>query len=233
MTMWWDEQIDGQVPVNLPAVLPAHGARSTASRPRAAMPALADDPYAWWWAYANRSAVAYRAGINPPEVCVYGPVLDADEIGLLTTELQYSRHYGGDGSWDRSDFLVFGRPAVMAGALAVNAALNHRRKKVAARAAVPQWRDFCQAPVIVTSHRVLCDSGRGWDSFWFGSITEFYPDLQNWSLTCGFEDAPPLRLVGPAAPAACLWAATAVLGDRWERDPRFSPLLALPGATAR
>ena len=75
---------------------------------------------------------------------------------------------------------------------AVNAALNHRRKKVAARAAVPQWRDFCQAPVIVTSHRVLCDSGRGWDSFWFGSITEFYPDLQNWSVTCGFEDAPPL-----------------------------------------
>jgi len=67
--------------------------------------------------------------------------------------------YGnGDGSYDRGDFFVVGRPAVMAGALAANAVLNHRRKVAARREAETRWRDTQTARVWVTTERLICNS---------------------------------------------------------------------------
>lgn len=156
---------------------------------------------------------------------VYGPVLDDDELGLLEAAATYSRLYGGDGRYSKSDLLVLGRPAVMVGAFAVSAALNHRRKLAARREAEVRWRDQQQVHVIVTTHRLLCNTDLGWGSYWYGSASEFYPDLDAWALTLGFDKCAPLRLAGPAAPALCLWTATAVLGDRWISDPRLARLL--------
>jgi hypothetical protein len=230
MTYWWDDQLAGAARSRLPVPMHAGQSPVPASNPTArdcgaARVARAGDEYRWWWTYARRCAASFRVGIVPPEVQVFGPVLDDNEAALLTAELAYCRLYGGDGRYDRSDFLVFGRPTVMAGALAVNAAINHRRKVIARREAAPRWRDNCRAGVIVTTHRLLCDTGRGWDSYWYGAIAEFYPDLASWSITIGFDECAPLRLVGPAAPAVCLWIATAVLRERWESDPRLAPLL--------
>jgi hypothetical protein len=79
--------------------------------------------------------------------------------------------------------------------------------------------------VIATTDRLLCSTAKGWLSAWYGNITEFYPDLQSWSLTIGFEPGiAPLRLSGPPAPMICLWAATCLLGDRWANDQRLRPL---------
>lgn len=46
---------------------------------------------------------------------VFGPVLDADESGLLEADAFYSRRYGGNGRYNTSDLLVLGRPAVDGG----------------------------------------------------------------------------------------------------------------------
>jgi len=234
MGEWWDEQLAGRPGSGLPAVRSGAGSPASVSAPAAgwgggasnsARPARAVDEYGWWWAYARRCAAAFRAGVCPPEVQVFGPVLEADESALMSAQVEYSRLYGGDGRYDRSNFFIVDRPAVMVGGLALNAAINHHRKVVARREAVPKWRDRCLAAVIVTTHRLLCDAGGGWESFWYGAMSEFYPDLGAWSVTVGFQRCAALRLVGAAVPAVCLWMATAVLGDGWDRDPRLAGLL--------
>ena len=172
-------------------------------------------------------AAQFLAGIEPPVIEMYGPVLAADEYGLLETDLTVSRLCGCDDSYRRSDVLVLGRPAVMAGALVLSAVVNHRRKIAARRDAIPRWRDEHPVHVWVTTHRLICGGDDGLESLWYNAITQFYPDLQRWSLTMGFDSGyPPVRLVGPAAPMLCLWTATATLGRRWSHDPRLAPLLA-------
>ena len=167
-----------------------------------------------------------RAGNRPPAVDVFGPVLDQNEEAVLSADMTYSRQYGGDGRYQKADLLVVGRPAVMAAGFALSAAVNHRRKVAARREAQVRWRDHQHVQVIATTDRLLCSTAKGWLSAWYGNITEFYPDLQSWSLTIGFEPGvAPLRLSGPPAPMICLWAATCLLGERWANDPRLRPLL--------
>jgi hypothetical protein len=235
--MWWDEQVNGTGAAMLPAVrhpnrpapvlavAPAHlstgGQQGQLQTPSA-------DLWQWWWRYAQHSARGWLNGIAPPVIDIFGPVLDADEEGLLETEMTYSRLYGGDGRYNRSDLFVVGRPAVMAGALAVNAAVNHHRKVAARRESEVRWRNTQTVRVWATTHRLVCDSSsHGVVSFYYEVATEFYPDLDSWSLTLGFgEECLPVRLSGPAAPAICLWAAIEILGERWVRDPRLARLVA-------
>lgn len=81
-----------------------------------------------------------------------------------------------------------------------------------------QWRDHQPVSVLATNQRLLCNTGsRGWLSFWFGGVTELYPDLSSWSLTLGFEDGDPLRLEGPATPGVV------PLGVLLARAPRCFP----------
>jgi hypothetical protein len=231
--MWWDEQVWATSATRLPDVRPAHppapatapSVQASPDRPPAAAPV---DHWQWWWQYARDSARRWLQGITPPVIDIYGPVLDDDEDGLLEADLTYSRLYGGDGFYRRADLFVLGRPAVMAGVLAASAAVNHRRKVVARREAEVRWRDTQPARVWATTRRLICDTTTfGVVRFDYAAATEFYPDLDHWNLTLGFdESSPPLRLSGPAAPAICLWAAIAIVGDRWVRDPRMARLLA-------
>lgn len=186
----------------------------------------ARDQWHWWWTQARRSAQAFHAGHTPPKIAMFGPVLDHDEHGLLEADLSLSWLYGGDGQYRRSDYFVLARPAVMVGAMAVNAAINHRRKAAARRDSQPRWRDEQPAHTWTTTHRLIWEGPTGLEHLWYGDITGFYPDLSRWTLTLDTGDSrPPMRLVGPAVPLVSLWTATAVLGARWAQDPRLAALL--------
>jgi hypothetical protein len=179
-----------------------------------------------WWHYAAAAARALRAQYPPPTIRVHGPILRQDEAALLTADANYGRHSAGEGCYDPVSLLAFGRPSVMVGTLTLQGLINRHRKKAAQRDAVPRWRFHTQATVIVTTERLLCNTPEdGQMSFWYGTATEFHPDLHGRTLTLGFEDTDPLRLTGPATPALCLWTAAGVLGERWVNDPRLTPLL--------
>lgn len=189
----------------------------------------AASPWQQWWTYARATArMAYRhPAVAPPRIEVYGPVLDSDETALLSTHATYSRFYAEDESYQRSDLFVLGHPAVMIAAMAGNAILNAHRNANARNAATPCWRSQQPSPIIATNQRLLChDATGGWLSFYYDAATEFYPDLQAWTLTLGFGDqCAPLRITGPPAPALSLWAAIGIEGQRWHSDPRLGPLL--------
>ena len=162
----------------------------------------------WWWEYARATARRITQGIAPAPVDVWGPVLEPNEVAVMPAEVTYSRLYGGDGLYEPTATYFLGRPAVMIGALAATAAVNHRRKVKARRDAVPSWRDVQHVPVIVTSQRLLAATDAGWESAWWASVAEFQPDLPEWSLTLGFGPGySPMRLFGPATPALSIWAA--------------------------
>lgn len=204
---------------------PAHpGPLTPRSTARAA--ASAPDGWAWWWDHARTIAHQITHGIAPTTVDVWGPVLEPDEFAVMTAELTYSRFYGGDGHYERTATYLLGRPALMIGAMAATAAINHRRKAAARRDATLTWRDVQRVPIIVTTKRVLAATDAGWESAWWSTISEFQPDLPSWTLTFGFGPGySPMRLQGPAAPAVSIWAAAGVLGRQWSADPRLAPLL--------
>lgn len=230
--MWWDDQLKngpGASGGDL-CVLPAESAPaaspSVSEAPHAGVVHGSADPWQWWWDHARYSAKAFLAGQVPPEIAIFGPVLEDGESGLLEADVTLSFLYGGDGQYARSDYLVLARPAVMVGALAVNAAINHRRKRAAQREAEPSWREQHTAHIWSTTYRLMWDGRSGLESLWYGDISGFYPDLDNWTLTLDTADgSPPVRLVGPAVPLVALWTATAVLGQRWAHDPRLAALL--------
>lgn len=228
----WQEQVAGVDSRRLPDVydpdVPDRRGQAPEQRQHNAVAAPRNE-WELWWMYARAAARRFAQGISPPEIEVFGPVLAADEFGLLLADLSYSRLYAaGDGRYQKTGMLVVGRPSVMVGALAVSAAVNHRRKVAARRDAEQRWRDHQQIQVTMTNHRLLCNTlDAGFESYYYGGITEFYPDLDGWQLTLAFDGkVAPLRLAGPAAPALCLWTATAVLGDRWTRDARLAKLFA-------
>lgn len=159
---------------------------------------------------------------------MYGPVLAPEESARLCAPAFYSRLFGGDGRYAPASMFLVGRRAAMVGALAVQGLVNHRRKVAAQREAAVWWRLHQQSGVIVTTHRLLINAREdGWLTFPFSRVSEFYPDLENWTLTMGFGSAtPPLRLAGPATPGLILWTTYGILGNRWLSDPRLAPLLA-------
>jgi hypothetical protein len=186
------------------------------------------DPHAetsGWWRYACETGKLLRAGQPPPVVNVYGPLLKPDEQGRLSNSLMYSRLYGGRATYRRNGYFAFGSIPFMIGAYGVNELMNQSRKSAAQQEAAVQWRETQMASVVVTSQRLLCGTVGGWLSFWFSTVTEFFPDLDNWTVTLGFDgQTPPLRLSGPPAPAIALWTAQAVLGKAWADDPRLDRL---------
>lgn len=80
--------------------------------------------------------------------------------------------------------------------------------------------------LVVTSKRLLCGVASGrWLSFPYSQVSEFFPEIHEWSVTLGFAGSTwPLRLTGPAAPGIALWIAHGVLGPRWVQDPRLQQL---------
>ena len=132
-------------------------------------------PQAWpqslseqWWHYSRGCATALRAGRPPRPIEVYGPVLGPAEHALLSTEVGYSRYCDADARYSPFSLIVAGRSALMFGALAVQGAINHRRKANAERIAVHQWRFHQTSSVIVTTDRLICTTvPHGQMSFFF------------------------------------------------------------------
>jgi hypothetical protein len=154
-------------------------------------------------------------------------VLRSQETAYFSATASYARLYGGDGSYSTTGLLALGSPAFMLGAFAASGYINHRRKAAARRDAQQRWRDSQRVGLIGTSRRLLVSTAeRGWLSFDYGAITEFYPDVQSCALTLGFGTrCSPLLLSGPPVLAACLLVSAAVAPDSWPHDPRLAPLL--------
>jgi hypothetical protein len=180
-----------------------------------------------WWDYARRCAAALVAGLDPPAVTVYGPILDDDEQARLSTTAGVSRLLAGDGSYRHGSLLLFGSPGFTLGMLAAQGLVNRRRRRQAERDEIPAWRAHRVGNVVVTDQRIMCSASDGTLlDFWFGDVTEFYPDLTSRTAVFAFgEDCAPLRIDGAAAPAVALWAAVGLYGYRWTSDVRLQPLL--------
>lgn len=180
-----------------------------------------------WWTYAVECGRQVRAGSPPPALAVHGLVMGRGEQAIVEGTAEYSRFWAGDGTYRRTSSFAIGSPAFVVGSIAGSMIANSRAKHAAQRNSTLMWREHQQSRFLITNHRVWCHTAaKGWLSFYFNSVSEFHPDLHGWSLTLAFENAAPLRLVGPAAPALALWCGHGILGDRWVTDPRMAPLLA-------
>ncbi|MDQ2638394.1 MAG: hypothetical protein M3Y83_16125 [Actinomycetota bacterium] len=179
-----------------------------------------------WMQYARHAATALHNRTGLPEINVYGPVLERGERAFFQGTTNYARMYGGDGTYATTNLFALGSPALMLGAFAASGIINHRRKARARRDATVQWRDHQQAGVIATNKRLMVHTDRGWGMYAYGAITEFYPDIEQATLTIGFGDqGAPMLLAGPPAPAISLLVAAATMPDRWTQDPRLRQLL--------
>lgn len=180
-----------------------------------------------WRQYAGSVADKLRRGELPPAVSVFGPVLARDEQAFFQGSVSYARMYGGDSTYYTSDLMALGSWKFMAGAYALNGYVNHRRRKAARREATVCWRDHQHAQLIATDRRLMVHvAPHGWQSFDYLAITEYYPNLQESSLTLGFGDSvAPLMLAGNAIPAASVLVSAVAAPHSWDQDPRLAPLL--------
>jgi hypothetical protein len=182
-----------------------------------------------WAGYASYLAAALRAGTPLREITVYGPVFRPDERAFFQTSVNYACLYGGDGTYNTTSLLALGSPAFMLGSLAASGIINHRRKARARRNAAVRWRDYQRAGLIATSHRLMLHTDRGWATYAYGAITEFYPDVENSTVTLGFGDQhAPILLNGSPGRAVAVLVAAATMPDRWAQDPRLSAVFDRP-----
>lgn len=77
------------------------------------------DEWADWWTYSRGCTRALIAGVRPPTISVFGPVLGPGEHALLTADIGYSRRYGSDVEYRPAPLVLLGRPPTMVGALAI------------------------------------------------------------------------------------------------------------------
>jgi len=167
------------------------------------------------------------AGNEPQPLGITGLVLEQGEVAYLSTSMHYSRLYGGSGEYMHTSNMAFGKPGFVLGMMAMNAAVNAGRRNAARKDMQPLWRELQELPVVVTNYRIMChQTPRGWLSFYYGAVQEYYPDPANWTVTFGFNSAEPLRLGGLPAPTLAVLTAWCVLGaERWAADPGLEPLM--------
>ena len=197
-----------------------------------AVPAEGVDPSPmsreWWWDLACEIASWLRQEGNvPPPMHLQGPIMQPGEVGRIATPyVDYSRLYGGDGSYRHTNPFVFGPIEFVAGVWSAAFLMNqHKEKAQAEQNAKVQWRDQQNAVVYVTSQRVITALPDRTLDFALSRVSGFYPDLDNWAVMLEFTgEAAPLRLTGPAVPALALWIAYGLLGSSWVNDPRFDRL---------
>lgn len=166
-------------------------------------------------------------GNSPQPLTMYGLVLDPGEVAYINAPTQYARLYGGSGRYTHNSGLFIGKPGLVLGMMAANAAVNASRKAAAKRDMQLMWRDVQETPTIATNYRLLCHlPTRGWLSFYYSAVQEFYPDPANWMITFAFQNAEPLRLAGLATPTLSVLTSWCVLGnDRWQGEPGIAPLI--------
>ena len=179
------------------------------------------------WQLAQDWVSWLSAGNQPQALTIHGLVLEQGEIAYLSAPMHYARLYGGSGQYNHSGGFAFGKPGFVLGMMAANAAINASRRNAARKDMQPLWRELQELPTVVTNYRIMCHQPpRGWLSFYYGAVQEFYPDPANWTVTYGFDSAEPLRLGGLAAPTLAVLSAWCILGvDRWQHDPGLAPLM--------
>lgn len=167
------------------------------------------------------------AGNNPQELTLFGIVLEEGEVAYLNAPAHYARLYGGSGRYRHSGGLFVGKPGLVLGMMAANAAINASRKASAKRDMQLMWRDLQEVPTIATNYRLMCHlPARGWLSFYYSAVQEFYPDPANWTITFAFQNAEPLRLAGLAAPTLSVLTSWCIHGTaRWHQEPGITPLI--------
>ena len=193
------------------------------------------------WELAQDWVSWLSSGKDPAPLTMHGLILEPGEVAYVTTPMHYSRLYGGSGEYMHSGGFAFGRPGMVLGMMAANAAVNSSRRKAARKDMQPLWRDLQELPTVVTNYRIMCHMPpRGWLSFYYTAVQEFYPEPSNWMVTYGFSNAEPLRLGGLSAPTVSVLTAWCLLGaDRWQDNPGLAPLLdaararALPPVSAQ
>jgi hypothetical protein len=179
------------------------------------------------WQLGQDWARWLMAGNEPQPLTLYGIVLEQGEVAYLQAPTHYARLYGGSGQYTQSGGIFFGRPGMVLGLMAANAAVNAGRKAAARRDMQLLWRDLQEVPTIATNYRLMCHlPARGWLSFYYTAVQEFYPDPANWTITFGFQNAEPLRLGGLSTPTLSVLTAWTVLGaNRWQSEPGIAPLI--------
>ncbi|MFI5697590.1 hypothetical protein ACIA58_37385 [Kribbella sp. NPDC051586] len=167
------------------------------------------------------------AGNSPQALTMYGLVLEPGENAYIETSAQYSRLYGGNGRYNASGGLFIGKPGMVLGMMAATAAVNASRKAAAKRDMQQMWRDAQELPIVATNYRLLCHQpAKGWMSFYYSAVQEFYPDPANWTITFGFQNAVPLRLAGLSTPTLSVLTSWCVLGnERWRGEPGIAGLI--------
>ncbi|WP_239675223.1 hypothetical protein [Natronosporangium hydrolyticum] len=150
-----------------------------------------------------------------------GPVrLNPGEVAYADTVLGYARFYGMNVTYQQHSTLLLGSAGFVAAGLTANMIANSSARRRAEAQAAGQWRDHAHVRTILTNHRLLCDYGGQWLSFWHEGIVEFQGDLAQWLFVLRYEVGDPVLLHGPGAP----WFAVAVAHLGYGR-----PGLQLPG----
>ncbi len=179
------------------------------------------------WQLGQDWARWLMGGNAPQQLTLYGIVLEQGENAYLQTSAHYARLYGGSGRYTQSGGFFFGKPGMVLGMMAANAAVNAGRKSAAKRDMQLMWRDLQEVQLIATNYRLMTHlPQRGWMSFYYSAVQEFYPDPANWQITFGFQNAEPLQLGGLAVPTLSVLTAWSVLGaDRWQSEPGIQALV--------
>ncbi|MGL5828090.1 MAG: hypothetical protein ACRC0L_00800 [Angustibacter sp.] len=180
-----------------------------------------------WEAAGHLKRQLVELGI-PPEIFVPEIVPYPNEQFLLDTHCRYARYYGTEAHYRHEGGVFFGRPAFVLAGMAATAAGNALRRRSAEKWAQPQWRDWGDIRILVTTQRIMCQTASGWLSFDYSLTEAVYPDLESWTVVCEYPNGvAPLLLSGLGVPQIAIllvylthhWDAQAV-----QRHPNFAAL---------
>lgn len=183
---------------------------------------------AWEHARAVRSTLLTRqvpGAISQWEIVPY-----ADEVFFASVGLNYARYYGQDVSYEQTSTVAVGRPAFVVAALGVNALANAAARSRATTQAAPQWREWQQAPVYLTSRRIIVNVGGHWLSFDYSAMTAIFPEVVSATFICQFDTAEPLLLSGDDAALVAVFAVLQTHGVEGLRDHPALQALNQPAA---
>lgn len=192
------------------------------------MPGGQPDPvWEQGWEQAIRLREALQAGNPLPELPFVPVRLNAGEVAHAELVLNYSRFYGRNVRYTQNSGFYFGSPLFVAGSLAGEAIGNSVARSRARALAAPQWRDFQDVTVYLTSQRLLTlvDGGTRWLWWDHAAIMQIQPYLEQWAVVQLFDQCEPLRWQGPAVP----WLTVALVYLGYGRDhvrhhPELAPL---------
>ncbi|SFQ29915.1 hypothetical protein [Amycolatopsis rubida] len=139
--------------------------------------------------------------------------------------LRYERFHGRDVEYlPGGPSFVFGSPELVGAVVAGTAAMRMRGRRKARTMSAAQWHEYDLATVVVTTHRLWCQSDGDWKNFNYDQIAlvELDASAPAPALTLGFYAANSLRLSGEWA----AWIAVAVAYGAYGRNACTLPALA-------